>query len=117
MAMIRIRKEHAGDAAGRTDGNAWSYDWPQDGAVVEVPYEVALEVLAIPHGGFTVAEDESAAEPEGDGDPGDGPSTGDSEQIEEPAPEAPLSESPPPRAAKKTAAKKTTAPGPTPIEE
>lgn len=102
MTMIRVRKEHAGDAAGRTDGVAWSYDWPQDGAVLEVPYEVALEVLAIPHGGFSVADEESAQ--------GEDAET----VIEEPAPDAPLSEAPAPRAAKKTAAKKTAA---APVEE
>lgn len=37
-------------------GNAPGYNWPTDGAVVEVHDTLAEELLRIPEGGFTVAQ-------------------------------------------------------------
>ena len=106
MAMIPVRKEREGSAAGRlADGSGWSYEWPADGAVVEVPYEVALDLLAIPHGGYSaVADDEQETAADG------GEESDEARQIEEPAPDpdgGELSEDPPARRrpAKKSAAK------------
>jgi len=111
MAMVPVRKQHAGDAAGRLeDGQPWSYDWEQDGAVVEVPYEVALDLLAIPHGGFSVAERAVAEEPPTAADDDDG--LGDPGEIEEPSPAgSEFSEAP---AARRRTARKTAA---KPVEE
>lgn len=126
MAMVRLRKDQEGDAAGRLeDGTPWSFEWPQDGAVVEVPYEVALDLLAIPHAGYSVAEEApSGAWTDVQARIDDGtlddhgaltevPDEADRE-VEEPAPaEGELSESPAPR--KRAAAKKTAAKAP--VEE
>lgn len=126
MAMVRLRKDQEGGAAGRlADGTGWSYEWPQDGAVVEVPYEVALDLLAIPHAGYSVADEtdpnawdevqSQIAAGELD-DHGASAQASDEEEpvIEEPAPtESEFSESPTPR--KRAAAKKTAAKAP--VEE
>lgn len=114
MSMVRLRKDQAGDAAGRlADGTGWSFEWPQDGAVIEVPYEVALDLLAIPHGGYGVADDAESAAGE-DESPGEHADSEDASEIEEPAPtEDEFSEAPTPR--KRAAAKKTAAKAP--VEE
>jgi hypothetical protein len=47
--LVSVRKAHAGsDSAG--------YTWPEDGSVIEVPYEHALLLAKIPDGGFTIVE-------------------------------------------------------------
>jgi hypothetical protein len=113
MAMVPVRKQHAGDAAGRLEGGQpWSYEWEQDGAVVEVPYEVALDLLAIPHGGFSVAERSAPEEPSASDDGDDETGLGDPGEIEEPNPaDSEFSEAP---ATRKRTAKKTAA---KPVEE
>lgn len=54
-----LRKEKAGSTIGHV--------WENDGDVVEVPYELGLELLAIPNGGFSeearAEEDAPPAEP------------------------------------------------------
>jgi hypothetical protein len=69
--MIPVRKAQAG-------GSSSGYQWPHDGAVVLVDPDLVAELLAIPDGGFTVAEEERV--------------------VEEPAPEpdAPVDEAPKP---------------------
>ncbi|MFF7881059.1 hypothetical protein ACH40F_07720 [Streptomyces sp. NPDC020794] len=111
---VNVRKTQAGaDSFGNT--------WPEDGAVVRVPYDQAVILLAIPDGGFSVvdtpaeaapAEDpqavpEPSSEPEPDGDEAAelselDPDAPEGEPVTEPEPEAKP-------AAKKTAARKTTA--------
>lgn len=55
--LVPVRKKLAGSDS---NGNTWA----EDGAVVRVPYEQAMELIAIPDGGFTVADqdDTPAAE-------------------------------------------------------
>ncbi len=43
-----LRKDHAGSAPG--------YEWTHDGDVVEVHDDLARQLLALPRGGFTIAE-------------------------------------------------------------
>lgn len=74
MAMVRVRKQYAG-------GDSFGHVWAEDGAVVEMPYEQAMELLAIPDAGCSIADDDDAAE------------------VTEPAPapDSPVSEAPKPR--------------------
>lgn len=106
MAMIRIRKEEAGDASGHDDGTGrpWSFDWSEDGAIVAVPYAVAVELLRNPEWGFTEAgEVDDGPGDEPDDEPDDTKPADDSKTVEEPAPaDKEFSESP---AARKAAAK------------
>ncbi len=67
--LTLIRKDRAGSVSG-----GWT--WPEDGAVIPVPYPLALELLGIRDGGFTVHEPEPEPEPEPDR----------VEEITEPAP-------------------------------
>lgn len=48
MADVLIRKERAGSCS-------LGYTWPEDGSVVEVAYEDAVQLLALHDGGFSVA--------------------------------------------------------------
>lgn len=48
-----LRKAQAGSAPG--------YTWDTDGAVVDVEDDLAFDLLDIPGGGFTVAEDSAAS--------------------------------------------------------
>lgn len=49
MSNVYVRKARAGvDSAG--------HDWAEDGAVVPVPYQHALVLVAISDGGFTIVE-------------------------------------------------------------
>ncbi len=105
---VNIRKDQAGnDSLGNT--------WPEDGAVVPVPYEQAVILLAIQDGGFSVVEP-PAEDPEVSADPEPEPDAGEqSAELSEIDPGAPESEpaaEPEPEAkpaAKKTAARKTAA--------
>ncbi len=56
--MVKLRKEHPGAAS-------TGHVWPTDGAVVEVPEDVAAVLLAIADAGFSVApsKHEAPAEP------------------------------------------------------
>ena len=56
--MVPLRKESGGCTL-EHDGE--HYTWAKDGDVVEVPYEWALELLAIRDGGFEVADEKQAA--------------------------------------------------------
>lgn len=117
MAMIPLRKDKAGDASGHDDGTGrpWSFDWPEDGAVVEVPYAVAVELLRNPEWGYTEAGE---ADGESDGEPDDTRPPGDSKTVEEPAAaDKEFSESPAPRKAAAKPAKKAAAPNPAPAKE
>lgn len=60
-----LRKEKAGTTV--------DHVWDEDGAVVEVPYELGLELLAIPNGGFTEVAQAEAAEPPAEDPPADPP--------------------------------------------
>lgn len=93
--MPHVRKARAGS-------DSHGHIWPEDGAVVEVPGEVATSLLAIPDGGFTLA-----AEPEPEPEP---------EPVEEPAPEPdnPVDEAPKPRQPR---GRKPKPPAGTPVEE
>ena len=105
MATIRIRKDEAGDASGHDDGTGrpWSFDWPEAGAVVEVPYAVAVELLRNPEWGFTEAEGPEVEEPAAEAD--------DAAKVEEPSPtQERFSESPAPRKTAAKPAKKAAAP-------
>ncbi|BFP50024.1 hypothetical protein KCMC57_63920 (plasmid) [Kitasatospora sp. CMC57] len=57
--MPHVRKLAAGSDS---HGHVWEYD----GAVVEMPHEQAEELLAIPDGGFTLADGPEEAQPVGD---------------------------------------------------
>lgn len=77
--MLNVSKAHAGSSS-------LGYTWDTDGAVVEVPDDVAAILVAIPDGGFAIVS-ESAIESEV------APET--AQAITEPAPdEAPSVEAP-----------------------
>lgn len=84
-----IRKSRAGSAPG--------YTWSRDGEVIEVDDELAVVLLEIPRGGFSIAEAPAPAE-----EPTEEP-----EDSEEGSPDE--EETSGPKAAKKTTAKKTAA--------
>jgi hypothetical protein len=111
---VNVRKTQAGaDSFGNT--------WPEDGAVVLVPYDQAVILLAIPDGGFTVvdtpAEAAPAEDPQAVPEPSSEPEpdSGEAAELSELDPDAPEGEpgaEPEPEAkpaAKKTAARKTAA--------
>lgn len=52
--MIPVRKATVGGAAGRLGGVPWSYEWPEPGQVVDVPLEIATELLAMQGTDFEV---------------------------------------------------------------
>ena len=89
MSTVHLKKARAGSDS---RGNVW----PEDGAVIEVDYDHALVLLAIPDGGFSVADKpEPAPESESDGscepkapeaDP-ESESGDSSEEVSEVAPE------------------------------
>jgi hypothetical protein len=49
MPTVPLRKASAG-------ADSFGHTWPEDGSVVEVDYDQAMTLLAIPDAGFTVAE-------------------------------------------------------------
>lgn len=57
MATVHVRKARAG-------ADSWGHTWPTDGAVIELDYDQALILLAIPDGGFSVADDTDATNPD-----------------------------------------------------
>jgi hypothetical protein len=89
MSTVPLRKARAGS-------DSYGHVWPEDGVVVDVDYEQALVLLAIPDGGFTVAEDQPEVT-----EPDPGPEL--SEVAPDPEPDA--SDTPP---AKKTARRRAT---------
>lgn len=99
MPDVPLRKRLAGS-------DSYGNVWPKDGSVVEVPYGQAMDLLAIPDGGFSVAD--TAATDAGPAP--DGPAAV-TEPDPEPAmdevapePEQPVAEAP----AKKATARRTT---------
>jgi hypothetical protein len=52
---VRIRKAQSGSVSG-------GYEWPEDGSVIPVPYDLAMRLVAIQDGGFSVV-DEPEPEP------------------------------------------------------
>lgn len=62
-----IRKARAGNAPGHT--------WPEDGHILEVEDLFGEELLRIPNGGFTIAEQPEPETFEPDEDPGPAPET------------------------------------------
>lgn len=52
--MLHVSKTCAGSSS-------LGFTWDADGAVVEVPDEVAAELVAIPDGGFTIVDAPAAA--------------------------------------------------------
>lgn len=62
---VPIRKRLAG-------ADSFGNIWPEDGAVVAVPYEQALVLLAVPDGGFSESHEAAPAsgitEPDADSD-------------------------------------------------
>lgn len=101
---VNVRKALAGaDSYGNT--------WPEDGSVVSVPYEQAVNLLVIKDAGFTLV-DEPADEPEPEAAPEPVPATDpEFSEVDPDAPEGePDTDSEPAKpAAKKTVARKTAA--------
>lgn len=102
--MVPLRKARAG-------GTSLGFDWPTDGSVVEVPDDVAVELLAIKDGTFTVAEVQPVTDPTPEPDPAPAPAIepapGPSEITEpEPDPDESVAEVKAP--AKKAAVRRTT---------
>ena len=62
--MVPLRKARAG-------GTSLGFEWPEDGSVVEVPDAIAVQLLAIKDGGFSVAEAPAGPDPEPDPNPDD----------------------------------------------
>lgn len=96
MATVHLRKDRAGS-------DSWGHVWTEDGSVVEVDYDQAVVLLAIPDGGFSVA-DTPGPEPkpddgdEADTDPAQGDAPGEvSEVAPEPEPDASPDSKPAPR--------------------
>lgn len=95
MSTVPLRKRLAGS-------DSHGHVWPEDGAVVEVDYDHAMDLLAIPDGGFSVADQPEDITPEPDSEVSEPDDDADmSEVAPEPEPDA----SPAP--AKKTAARRT----------
>lgn len=82
--MVPVRKAYAGS-------DSHGHVWPEDGAVVHMDYDLAMELVAIPDGGFSVVELEEE----------------DGKTVEEPAPEpaAAVDEAPKPRRTRSSKAK------------
>jgi hypothetical protein len=65
--MVRLRKVTGGNSV-EWEGRQWS--WGADGSVTEVPYALALSLLQIPDGGYSVEGDtivHAASAPAGGG--------------------------------------------------
>lgn len=63
--MVHIRKARAGN-------DSYGNEWPEDGAVVEVPVEQAAVLMAIPDGGFSEAPAPKKPAKQSDTEQGDG---------------------------------------------
>jgi hypothetical protein len=55
VSTVPLRKASAG-------ADSFGHEWPEDGAVVEVDYDHAMALLAIPDGGFSVADQKDEPE-------------------------------------------------------
>lgn len=96
MSTVPLRKRLAGS-------DSYGHVWPEDGAVIEVDYDHAMDLLAIPDGGFSVADqpEDTVSEPESEVSEPDG-ADDLSEVAPDPDPEPDASPAP----AKKTAARR-----------
>jgi hypothetical protein len=92
--MPHIRKAQAGN-------DSFGNEWAKDGSVVEVPYEQAVELLAIGDGGFSEVDGTGAEPVEEPTSPDPDP---EPEPVEEPAPEpeTPVDEAPKPPTRRRT---------------
>lgn len=53
--LVPVRKLRAGN-------DSYGNCWEEDGSVVEVPYDQAMDLVAIPDGGFSVADEDGRPE-------------------------------------------------------
>lgn len=97
MTTLHLRKERAG-------GDSYGNQWDRDGAVVEVPRDQALVLLAIPDGDFAVVTAPAAPAPtvpatddETDGDLDINPDAGVETTEPAPSPKAAVTEPAPKR--------------------
>lgn len=101
MPTVPVRKARAGS-------DSWGHVWPKDGAVAEVDYDEAMVLLAIPDGGFSIADqpgDKPTPEPEPEPEVSEpDPAQGELSELD-PKPDD-ATDKPP---AKKTAARRRTA--------
>lgn len=82
MSTVHLKKARAGSDS---RGNVW----PEDGAVIEVDYDHALTLLAIPDGGFSVVDNPEPETPKADPEPEQDDSADElSEVAPEPDPDA-----------------------------
>ena len=79
MADVLVRKAHAGS-------DSFGHVWERDGDVVEMPYEQAAELVAIPTAGCTIV-DPPVDEPVADSDE---PATVERTEIDEAPPHSEL---------------------------
>lgn len=89
MSIVHLKKARAGS-------DSWGHSWPEDGSVVEVDYEQAMALLAIPDGGFSVVDSPDPEPESSDDDKPEGPEEV-SEVAPEPEPDATPDEKPTPR--------------------
>lgn len=94
--LLHVRKARAG-------GCSLGYDWPHDGAIVQVQAEHAAELVRIPDGGFAIVE--APPEPEAEPEPTKvtEPAPEPANAVTEPAPEPAPAETPAKPAAKAAA--------------
>lgn len=112
MQMVRVRKEKAGSSS-------LGHEWPEDGAIVEMPYHEAMDLLAIADSGCSVVDEPETVEEGPDPAAGGGeepavtvavPGPAAEPQREEPEPEQPQAEEEPkPRRGGRRPAKATAA--------
>ncbi|WP_327066896.1 hypothetical protein [Kitasatospora sp. NBC_01302] len=69
MPTVPLRKRLAGS-------DSYGHAWPEDGSVIDVDYEQAMDLLAIPDAGFTVAD-----QPTTQGEPA--PEQGEFSEVEQ----------------------------------
>jgi hypothetical protein len=113
--MLHVRKDRAGSTS-------YGYEWTADGQVVQVPDEVAADLVAIPDGGFVIveppadepgeadAEDSEGGDQPPDGSANDGTTAEQDAELAEPAPAGGEFTETPAAPARKRAAKKSAAP-------
>ena len=95
--MIPVRKATVGGAAGRLGGVPWSYEWHDPGDVVDLPLEIATELMAMQGCDFeVVTRDQTVTEPN--------PQVPELSEID-PGPEEQFAEAEP--TARKTTARRT----------
>lgn len=76
MALVRVRKELAGS-------DSFGHVWPEDGSEVEMEYEQALVLVAIPDAGCSVAGPALDPEPAEEEQPAEGTEPGGPETPDE----------------------------------